>query len=506
MKSDKQHENGALAQTWGSYRSFAGSDKRHSGMHNHDLVLHTVTVPLTAGTGDGLLAQNLAKAPPGRSRDPGGARGHPPESRTGLPAVGTGKPQKDFEVPIRKSLKKEGFPINRTILQNEKEELTKNKNNKNSNYYKHVNFITMKKQILFLVVFVLAAFASVNVSYGQPYAVHRDDPQPISCTNDALHPTAGVPYIYTLDATPAGGTWMWYATKNTTFVNGAAIPADSLTVSAGDLVGASANYGKDGATNQVSITWSEAILDGTTYQGDGVAPNGTPTFVVGYYKAASPDCSDNIKIYELDPKPSFTVDILNLNPTTNLPDASLYTYSPAQCVDVVQSATYTATHTILYDFGTNYLYYEFVAANFTDYWVPTFALTGLDGSQTLTYEYTYEDPSNWATTPPTWTALVSGTTQLKVDPTVTNTATGVSVYVRVTVKNNDFETLAYQTAVFSLDGQNKVNDWDVVNSTCVDPKVADHNDQATQTITERPTVKEGTTSPINPDMQLIPKN
>ena len=358
----------------------------------------------------------------------------------------------------------------------------------------------MKKQILFLTMFTLALiFAGTTNAFAQSLAVPNSAPQTVACSPDALHPTAGIPYSYTLDATPGGGTWTWYATKNKTFMSGAVIPSDSLNTGT-DLFATSPNYGTTGSSNEVTINWSEAILANTEYQTN-------PTFVVGYYTASGSgtECADNIKIFELDPVNAFVVDIKNINPADN--GILAYGTNAEQCVDNVQSATYTAANNILYDYGTNYLYYEWVAANFSDYWVPTFTLTGLDASQTLTYEYTYANPSTWSTTPPTWTTLTSGTTQIEVDPSVTTTAAGVSVYVRVTVENNTFETLLAQTAVLTLDGQNPVGGWDVQNNDCgePDPNAADQNDVANQIINPRPTVEEGTTSTITPNEQLVPK-
>lgn len=442
------------------------------------------------------LAQNKGKGPPGRPRSPADFS----PDRVQNPVRGI------TNSPIHSLNSKFSFGDANT---NDFETIT---NTENDNYKKYkfyfiqlLNSITMKKQIFILAFFVLAIFAGINKSYGQG-AKTGTAPQTTTCVNDALHPTAGIPYGYTLDGTPAGGTWTWWATKKTDFVKTGALETAGMLIkgtNAGDLVDVSSNYGTAGAGSVVTITWSESVLSGTSYQG-AVSP-GTPTFVVGYYKAASPACSDNIKIYELDPKPSFIVDILSLNPTTHLPDATTYTYSPAQCVDVVQSATYNAAHKILYDYGTNYLYYEFVAANFSDYWVPTFALTGTDTKQTITYEYTYDAPATWNAST-VWTTLTSATTHLNVDSSVANTAAGVSTYVRVTVKNNDFETLADQTLVMNLDGQNKIGTWDVINSSCTATTAADQNDKSTQTITKRPTVVEGTQSPLSPNLKLIPNN
>jgi hypothetical protein len=141
-----------------------------------------------------------------------------------------------------------------------------------------------------------------------------------------------------------------------------------------------------------------------------------------------------------------------------------------------------------YDYGTDTLFYEFVAANFTDYWIPTFAVTGLDVVQTFTYDYTYDLPTTWNAST-VWTPLASAVTHIETDEP--STEDGVSVFVRVTIANNDFENLLGQVATMTLDGQNAEDQWDVVNATCVDPDAADFNDITLQTVTERPTLTPG---------------
>ncbi len=346
--------------------------------------------------------------------------------------------------------------------------------------------------------FVLALVAGTNKVLAQPYARPYTEPQPVACETDPLHPTAGVPYIYEMTTNAADGTWNWWATKNPEFIVGGVLATDSLTVSDGDLLDASGNYGKDGASNSVTITWSDEILNGTEFQGTpGSDPS--PTFVVGYFASADATyCSDNIKIFELNPVDAFVVDVVSLDPETFLPDATNpYTYEPEQCVDEVQQATYSGG-TILYDYGTNYLYFEFIAANFTEFWTPTFALTGLLGDQDVEYHFTYADPSTWGTTAPTWTVLESAVTNILVDPSVTTTEDGVSIFVRATLNNNTYETLAAQTVTMTLDGQNSLDEWDVVNDTCVDPNGPDQDDTANQIITPRPTLEDNITH-INTD-------
>ena len=342
-------------------------------------------------------------------------------------------------------------------------------------------------------------FAGTIESFGQ--ALKYSDPQPVSCTDDALHPMAGVPYAYQLDATPSGGNFTWWATKDPNFIvtSGGVTSMnvdDSLTIASGDLLDYSSNYGNADARDSVVITWSSQILSNTTYLTD-------PTFVAAYYEAPADSCSDNFKVFEINPINGFVVDILALD-SMDLANMPAYGDVPEQCVDIVREATYTSGN-LVYDFGKNYLYFEFVAANFSDHWVPTFALTGTDGVQAVSYEYTYSLPSTWGTTPPTWTALVSGTTEINVDPSVTSTEDGVSVFVRVLLENNTFETLNDQPIAMVLDGQNAEGLWDVVNDDCSDPKAADQDDEAVQVITHRPTVEEGTVSPTAPT-GLVPKN
>ena len=71
--------------------------------------------------------------------------------------------------------------------------------------------------------------------------------------------------------------------------------------------------------------------------------------------------------------------------------------------------------------------------------------------------------------------------------------------------NNNYENLAGQTLTMTVDGQNADGDWDVVNSTCVDPSAADGADTANQLITARPTITPGTSSPTAPTT-IIPGN
>ena len=355
----------------------------------------------------------------------------------------------------------------------------------------------MKKQILVLA-FLLAGFANVSKSYGQATAVAGSVPRSLTCANDALHPIAGKEYTYAVSTTPGSGTYVWWATQDPDFISTNASGVTStniskmLTVASKDLVSTSGNYG--GATtadNNVKIKWSTSILAGTSYQGTAPAPK-KPTFIaVLYTPTDGTTCANNLKVYELDPKNGFTVDILNLDAAKDPigVGAAVYDQAVSQCFANVSSAKYTAGK-MDYLYGTNTLYYEVVAANFTGSWTPTFKLTGLDagGKQTAVIEWAYDKAF---TNPIAVTSEVVSSTA--VTTTEANTYDGISIYVRVTISNNSYEGLTVSTIRLAVDGTNAAGEYDVVNATCITPTAADFADYAEQTLKLRPTVTSTTT-------------
>lgn len=354
----------------------------------------------------------------------------------------------------------------------------------------------MKKQILILMV---ALIASVTVAWGQG-AVHVSNPDATSCVSDALHPVAGKPYAYQANVNPAGGDFYWWATTDPNFINGAGNTnsATKLTTPI-QLLSTSPNYGvTTNAGNIVTITWSDAILSATKYQV-------TPTFVAVHYDAPAAGCADNIKVFELDPINQFTVDIKNLNSTFL---TQTYGTTVSSCSADVASATYTATK-MVYDYGVNYLYYEVVASNFSAEWKPTFAVTAKGATQSTTIEWTYQDLT---TTPPTGATVWNAATA-SVTTNVADTSTGVSIFVRVTVQNNNYENNATAhpagtDITLAVDGQNSVGTWDIVNSAvaCTQAVGADQNDKATQVLLPRPEIPFAaptTISPTGPNTRYI---
>lgn len=370
----------------------------------------------------------------------------------------------------------------------------------------------MKKQILFVAMFTLAIiFAGTNNVFGQlnpsPFTPASVPNPLVNCVGDAQHPKAGVSYNYLLNNTSADATgYRFWATKDPDFVS---LVAGTTTLNQADslhrnysteLFGYSASYLGQTVTNSVDITWGPDLLARTDYQqghiGAGTIAAPTSTFVVGWAE----NCADNIKIWEIDPSPAFTVDIKVIDDATRLP-LGYGVNTGSQCVDDVRAAKYNTTDfQIDYNYGWDTLYYEVIASNFVTSWLPTFYLTGLDGTiQTARID--------WATS---WDNIqkaagpfieggditggsITGTTAItSVNP---NTVNGVSLFVRVVIANNNYETLAAETIELSVAGLDAVG-YDIDDDAlCTVPATAADaadDDETSRTITPRPTIVEGT--------------
>ena len=367
----------------------------------------------------------------------------------------------------------------------------------------------MKKQILFLAMFTMAMiFAGTNNVFGQNLTTSGFTPAtapiPLSCIGTAQEPFPGVSYTYEF-AIPNNATkYTWWATKDTAFIIGKPTvsnqASDSLKVLNGELLAASVSYWDTTATASVDITWSANILARTNYQqGDigypGTEANPTSTFVVGY---GTDDCTDNIKVWEINPKPAFTVDIKNIDDFTREPTAA-YGDLVSQCVDEVRAAKYNATtFEVDYNFGWDTLYYEVVAANFVKGWVPTFFLDGLDAIQDahIGWASSFSDAQTgtFIEDGDITTGTLAGTDTLKT--ALLDYSGGVSLYVRVVVANNEFETQpTASTYTLGVAGHDAV-DWDITETAGVcapaaDAATAAADDEAERNVTPRPTLTEG---------------
>lgn len=402
----------------------------------------------------------------------------------------------------------------------------------------------MKKQILFLAMFTLALiFAGTNKGFGQllpgvtdPSGANQPIPG-LTCigSSEPLHPFAGVPYKYILDGTQGEETaasYTWWTTKDPNFINGPVNIADMtgsnmstrLTVAPGELIATSTHYATTtpaatAGSNEIEITWSPDILALTQYQATAADAPKTSTFVVGYAEGVL--CADNIQVFEIAPLPNFTIDIAAINPTDNATTLPWDDASGELCVDDVQSAVYnTTSHELDMDYGTNTFYYEVAAANFVKNWTPTFQiLGGLRTSQTavISLHTTLADATSAGAG--LWTSaaidvagmntdIASGTALTAATPA--DAATGVSVYVRVIVTNNQEESLTANPFILAVDARD--NDaggiWDMEDNDCDGSGGLDEPDQvdfATITVTPRPQLDDATTPETipNPDAPII---
>lgn len=363
------------------------------------------------------------------------------------------------------------------------------KNNSNHNQLINIKSLSiMKKQILILVVIVLAAFANVNESYGQT-AVAGSLPKPLTCTTGPLNPVAGQPYDYTATFNPDGGTAFWYATKSTDIVTGSARTANVEAIGAG-VVAAGTNY----ATNQTptsgpstaTITWSSAGLSTVT--------TAAPLLVVVEYEAAAANCANNLKVFNIVPKNAFTVDIRSMASDGTGP--ADYGVKTSQCADDVEAATFnTTTASMNMDYGDQTLYFEVIAANFTGSFIPSYQLTGLLPGQTaeIFWGYTAATATN-SLGAIVNTTVVNGTA---ASTALTNTKDGVSIYVKVVVQNNKVENIGGQTITLAVDAKNAEGQDDVLETDCsVNTAFAD---AASQDITTRPSITPGATGAFAPE-------
>lgn len=365
----------------------------------------------------------------------------------------------------------------------------------------------MKKQLLILVMAIFAL--SFSTVYGQLA------PRPVTClSSDALHPVAGTPYNYEVNVpTPPGTkTYTWLVTQDQTFVTNGALVATPQTIGGPVLAAASAWYNTATVdANTISLTWQSFAYDPAN-----------PVFIVIFVQNAAPGgcTSQNVKVYKIQPQNSFTLDIANQNAT--LVTQAGYGTNIDRCISDIVSSTYSATapEGILNDFGVDYLYYEVVAANWSDAWKLSVQLTNVDPLEHVTVEWTKDATYASGLHVMTGSAVGTGAT-----PTVYTTtdnvtpnsgtfvgAAGESIYIRVTLDHSDltnpsYEGLADEVISLAVDGvtvpQTGTGVGDIHTAAGGSPSTCPWvdlfaNDIAVQTVKARPTVTAVTPTPFLP--------
>lgn len=328
----------------------------------------------------------------------------------------------------------------------------------------------MKKHILLLMAISLT-FISATWGQDPPVIVLPNGVTSPSCaavteitatcvaSAGALNPIAGTQYTYTVDIpTPPGDkTVHWFVTTDLNFITNGGLTANrELGDGTGaHIAAAGTNYNVETAetstSNSVNITWKAFTHNPTQ-----------PVLLVVYVEGD--DCeNNNLEAFLIRPVHAFTLDIANL-----ASDGSLPGDAHEICVSPIREATYailnaaTGEGEIQFDFGTNYMFFTVTAANFTDSWMPSFQVSGagLTGSREITnVEWAYPADATGTTG---WNAMTSDG-----DPTPTFTTTtpvlaqstsktvgeeGECIIVRVTIENNQVETIVDHPITLAVDG------------------------------------------------------
>jgi hypothetical protein len=335
----------------------------------------------------------------------------------------------------------------------------------------------MKKHFLFSTMFAL----TTALSYGQAItATTGSAPTPVTCTDDALHPIIGKEYTYKGTGTPTGGTYHIFATNSTNFITNGALNTTGAYTSGNQITTTDANYNVGTNNNgEAKLSWS------------GAAAN--PSFVVVQYKAPIGACTtDNLKVYKIEPKNAFTIELRNMEKGTGN-TFTTKTTNVDVCSGAVKEATYnTGLDKMEYNYGSQSFFYELIAANYDNKtFEAKFKLSGLDTNQSAKLKWGVDktainnDLGN----------IISGGAEVSVTVTAdasVNPSAGVSIYLELVVENGSYEGITDKNITLSADattgtGANKLKD---VKADCTEE--GDFADTATQTLIKRPTINPNT--------------
>jgi len=359
----------------------------------------------------------------------------------------------------------------------------------------------MKKQILILTFFIAAMVAGI-ISYGQE--VDHLDVAPTFCTpavplscgaGDALQPSPGVSYDYTITVSGSPSEVHWFVTDDPSVVTAAGTLTTSIDPGDGSgayLLTSSSAYNNTSNTDvTIPLTWKS--FDGTANQ----------VLLVAYAVNAA-GCTDNIEVYRIIPKYSFTLDIAGL-----LDDG---TSGAEECVGPVQTATYDGTN-LNVQYGENYVFYTVNAANWQTSWMPTFSATSSDANSGVgTPQWAY--PSD-ATTGGAWHD--SGVDEVQASQYASNNngfigSSGECIIIRVPVDHTSTESIADETINLVVNGE-MINpqttaydgaypdlDEGGAGVDCISDQTTDNADYV---ITARPDINESDPTPFE---NKVPRN
>jgi hypothetical protein len=362
--------------------------------------------------------------------------------------------------------------------------------------YQLLNLTKMKKSI-FLILLIALFIGAVNQVNGQTCPVARA--VDITClSSNAINPIPGTMYDYTVDVPLPAGTkeYYWIVTADPNFIVGGAITGAVENVAGPYLSFTGAGYANPATgTATVQLTWE--YFDPTI-----------PVFVVIQVKNNNGTCTtQNLKVYKIEPKNSFTLDIANED--QNGVTLGGYGTNYSFCVHDIVTATYDAAapEGVIYDFGVDSLYFIVNAANFSTSWMPSVTVNGYAPMGEVTYV-------GWSR--PTWPAytwtpmLLSGGVYSPaapvpvLDPTGSVGPLGECIVIVVVVDHStatSYEGLADAAVAVAVDGMTALASSDPQGDVHFSATLPAPNglcgledgfqfDVANQTITARPTVND----------------
>jgi len=312
-----------------------------------------------------------------------------------------------------------------------------------------------------------------------------------NCVDSPLHPIAGKNYDYAVTiaapyTTPQ--TYDWYVTGNPGFIAGSALITTNIIPNDKEYIDAGTGYHNTSTgTNSITIQWTgKSVVNAKT----------KPYFLVISYKGTNGTLCEamNIRAYKIEPYNAFTLDLTNVEGSADLGlNGSNLAVMGRMCAKDIASVNYDGTK-MVYDYGVNELLFKVVAANFIGGWTPTVKISGLAGSQTIgSVEWsgtlTFPGTNLFTKTADSWTPA-----NKIIAPANNQTAAGEIIYIRVMIRNNDYEGIADTPIKLSLDGISNDGDEDVHYADCLADGFT--NDVATQLILARPVITSNTGSPV----------
>ena len=312
-----------------------------------------------------------------------------------------------------------------------------------------------------------------------------------NCVDSPLHPMAGKNYDYAVTiaapyTTPQ--TFDWYVTDNPGFIVGSALITTNIIPNDKEYIDAGTGYHSTSTgSNTITIKWTgKAVANAKS----------KPYFLVINYKGTNGTLCEasNLRAYKIEPYIAFTLDLTNMDGNADLGlNGSNIAVLGKMCARDILSANYDGTK-MVYDYGVNELVFKVVAANFSSGWTPSIKITGLAGSQSIS-SVEWSGSLTFAGTNPFTKGADSWTPANKISAPANNlTAGGEAVYIKVSIKNNDYEGVTDTAITLSLNGVTNDGDEDVHYADCLPDGFT--NDSATQLILARPSIVSNTGTPV----------